>query len=226
MIISYATHQPIKVSNGQVTVIATDNPVVYQDLLKGFRDGGQIKLCSDAYDNLEVPRTIDLIGDVCTNGEEIERRYLSRITKVFLDELTDPQRNAIHDSLNKMYNTIQEQLYMIDLPIEVTYNFELKELMKFVKLHFDAGVISNPCDMIESVLKVYEECNLKTTLIFTNIHQYLSTDQLKDLMAMIKEIRVSVVLIEFTEMAHQAFYGNADFYYIDKDFVDWHTTNH
>lgn len=226
MIISYASHQPIKVSNEQVTVIGTNSSVVYQDLLRGFRDGSQIKVCSDSYDELEVSKTIDLVGDVCTGGEEIERRYLSRITKAFLDDLTDPQRNRIHDSLNKLYNAVQEQLYMIDLPIEVTYDFDLKELTRFTKLHFDAGTANNPCAMIESILKVYEECHLKTTLIFTNVIQYLSTDQLREIEAMIKEMRVSVVLIEFTEMEHQDFYGNADFYYIDEDFVDWHNANH
>lgn len=226
MIISYTTHEPIKVANGRVTAVATNSSVVYQDFLKGFRDGGQLKLCTDNYDSLEISKVVDFVGDLGTRSEEIEKRYLSRIEKTFLANLTDPQRNTLHDSLNKLYNSFQEQLYMVDLPMEVTYNFDLKELTKFAKLHFDTGVLNNPCAMMESVLKVYEECDLKSTLVFTNVRQYLSTDQLKEIEAMIKEIGLSVVLIEFTEMEHQEFYGNADFYYIDQDFVDWHNANH
>lgn len=44
-----------------------------------------------------------------------------------------------------------------------------------------------------------------------------------DLNTLVSTVKIPVIMIEFTEMKFQTLYGNTEFYYIDEDFVDWHS---
>ncbi|WP_281165461.1 type II-A CRISPR-associated protein Csn2 [Liquorilactobacillus sicerae] len=222
MRISYAAHQEIDVSNAKPTVITTNSPTVYHDLIYGIQTGSDILKCySDDYETLEMDHAIDWVGDVGIQ-KDLDDRYNLALLKRLVTVLTDDQRRSITDMNNQLYTLIQQCLFMIDLPLEVTYDWDLKKLFKYCKIHFNSEWMKSPYAIMESVIKIHLECEIKSVVGLTNVAHYLNRQQIQDLFSLIKVTGIPTLLIEFTDMNQKKFYENSDFYYIDEDFVDWH----
>lgn len=83
--------------------------------------------------------------------------------------------------------------------------------------------MQNPYAIIESIIKIHLECGLKSAVGLTNVAHYLNQQQIADLSKLTISTGISTLLVEFTDMKSQELYTNCDFYYIDEDFVDWHS---
>ncbi|WCJ52385.1 type II-A CRISPR-associated protein Csn2 [Lentilactobacillus buchneri] len=222
MKISYAGHQEIELNSKNPTVIATNNPTVYHDLVVGlsfFSD--KVKVFDDNFELVEVKDVIDWQGDVGLS-DGVSDKYNSGIFKQLEAVLTDDQRKSITDINNQLYTVVQQCLFMIDLPLEVTYDWDLKRLFKYCKIHFNTDAMQNPYAIIESIIKIHLECGLKSAVGLTNVAHYLNQQQFIDLSNLASSTGISTLLVEFTDMKSQELYTNCDFYYIDEDFVDWH----
>lgn len=222
MKISYAAHKEVQLSDKQPTVIATNNPTVYHDLVTGFSMfNDKVKIFDDAYELIEVKDAIDWQGDVGLSAG-VSEKYNPAILKQLEEVLTDDQRKSITDINNQLYTLVQQCLFMIDLPLEVTYDWDLKKLFKYCKIHFNTDTMQNPYAIIESILKIYLECGIKSAVGLTNVAHYLNRQQISDLSQLVNSMGISTILVEFTDKKSQELYTNCDFYYIDEDFVDWH----
>ncbi|GAA3198871.1 type II-A CRISPR-associated protein Csn2 [Lentilactobacillus kefiri] len=222
MKISYAAHKEIQINDQHPTVIATNNPTVYHDLIVGlgvFDD--KVKMYDDSFNAVEIKDAVDWQGDVGLNGG-VSEKYNSNILKQLETVLTDDQRKSITDINNQLYTLIQQCLFMIDLPLEVTYDWDLKKLFKYCKIHFNSQTMQNPYAIIESIIKIHLECGLKSAVGLTNVAHYLNQQQINDLSKLVSSTGISTILVAFTDLKSQELYTNCDFYYIDEDFVDWH----
>ena len=181
MKISYAGHQEIELNSKYLTVIATNNPTVYHDLVVGLGSfSDKIKVFDDNFESVEVKDAIDWQGDVGLS-DGVSDKYNSGIFKQLEAVLTDDQRKSITDINNQLYTVVQQCLFMIDLPLEVTYDWDLKRLFKYCKIHFNADTMLNPYAIIESIIKIHLECGLKSAVGLTNVAHYLNQQQLIDL---------------------------------------------
>ncbi|WP_259764113.1 type II-A CRISPR-associated protein Csn2 [Pediococcus pentosaceus] len=178
-------------------------------------------MVDENYNALEIAHAIDWIGDVGTQNLVLTK-YLRQIEKLFLQSVTDEQQNKIHDEINRIFNIVSEQLFLLDLPIEVNFDFDLKKLFKYCGIRFDPILISKPYGIIETIIKIHETSNLDSCIALTNVAHYLTSVEFEELSQLVKETNQKILLIEFTEIEEQNFYGNAEFYYIDTDFIDWH----
>lgn len=220
MKISYAAHKEIQINDQHPTVIATNNPTVYHDLIVGlgvFDD--KVKMYDDSFNAVEIKDAVDWQGDVGLNGG-VSEKYNSNILKQLETVLTDDQRKSITDINNQLYTLIQQCLFMIDLPLEVTYDWDLKKLFKYCKIHFNSQTMQNPYAIIESIIKIHLECGLKSAVGLTNVAHYLNQQQINDLSKLVSSTGISTILVAFTDLKSQELYTNCDFYYIDEDFVD------
>lgn len=222
MKISYAGYQEIELNSKNPTVIATNNPTVYHDLVVGLSSfSDKVKVFDDNFELVEVKDVIDWQGDVGLS-DGVSDKYNSGIFKQLEAVLTDDQRKSITDINNQLYTVVQQCLFMIDLPLEVTYDWDLKRLFKYCKIHFNTDAMQNPYAIIESIIKIHLECGLKSAVGLTNVAHYLNQQQFIDLSNLASSTGISTLLVEFTDMKSQELYTNCDFYYIDEDFVDWH----
>lgn len=222
MKISYAGHQEIELNSKNPTVIATNNPTVYHDLVVGLSSfSDKVKVFDDNFELVEVKDVIDWQGDVGLS-DGVSDKYNSGIFKQLEAVLTDDQRKSITDINNQLYTVVQQCLFMIDLPLEVTYDWDLKRPFKYCKIHFNTDAMQNPYAIIESIIKIHLECGLKSAVGLTNVAHYLNQQQFIDLSNLASSTGISTLLVEFTDMKSQELYTNCDFYYIDEDFVDWH----
>lgn len=223
MKISYAAHKGIELSSKKPTVIAPNNPTVYHDFVVGLSSfNDKVKLFDDTFESVEVKDAIDWQGDVGLS-DGVSENYSSGIYKQLEAVLTDDQRKSITDMNSQLYTLVQQCLFMIDLPLEVTYDWDLKKLFKYCKIHFNADTMQNPYAIIESIIKIHLECGLKSAVGLTNVAHYLNQQQIADLSKLTISTGISTLLVEFTDMKSQELYTNCDFYYIDEDFVDWHS---
>lgn len=86
MKISYAAHKEIQINDQRPTVIATNNPTVYHDLIVGlgvFDD--KVKMYDDSFNAVGVKDAVDWQGDVGLNGGVSENiiRIFSNNWKLF-----------------------------------------------------------------------------------------------------------------------------------------------
>ncbi|WP_440971454.1 type II-A CRISPR-associated protein Csn2 [Pediococcus pentosaceus] len=222
MKITYKTHDNLEINSGQISILGTNSPTVYTDIIQGLQDENEkISIVDENYNALEIAHVIDWIGDVGTQNLVLTK-YLRQIEKLFLQSVTDEQQNKIHDEINRIFNIVSEQLFLLDLPIEVNFDFDLKKLFKYCGIRFDPILISKPYGIIETIIKIHETSNLDSCIALTNVAHYLTSVEFEELSQLVKETNQKILLIEFTEIEEQNFYGNAEFYYIDTDFIDWH----
>lgn len=222
MKISYSTHKPFEIEDGKINVIATNNPVVFQDIVQGFGEiNDLINIFDSQYNQLEVQKGIDWLGDLMIH-QDINKRYMPAIIKKLFVTMPDEQRNKIHQATLNLDNAMQESLYLANLPIKVTYNFDLKKSLKFTETHLEDVILRDPYDIIKTIVKIHEMCELKTCLTICNVAHYLVAEQITKLAAFLQDVMLPIILIEFTDKNKKSFYKDCNFYYIDEDFVDWY----
>lgn len=221
MIISYQGHQPFKVERGRITVIATNNRQVYFDLIQGIQGlNSRMTLVDDDYHELEITHGIDWDGDVVANID-LNEKYRRLIIKSVINNLTEDNRSLINQTAQKLFSALQETLFMTDLPLQVQFNGDIKSLMSYAKPSLSDVMIAKPYDKIKTDLKIHLECNSNSCVGLSNVANYLTASQFRELLMENEQLNIPILLIEFTEMSKRDYYGKSQFYYIDEDFVDW-----
>lgn len=222
MKISYATHQSIDVNINKPTVIATNNPTVYYEFISALSDeSDNIKILDDAYNELLSKTAIDWVGDVMLNTN-LNIRYNHLLLKQLEKSLGDNQRRNLYEMNNKLMTTVQQILFMTDLPLEVNLDWDVQKLLKYCEIHYDSNMSQSPSDIIRLLLKTHLECNLSSVIGLTNVAHYLDQDKMADVSTLVSHLNIPLIMVEFTDLSQKPFYQNCDFYFIDKDFIDWH----
>lgn len=220
MILSYEGHQPFKIEPGKVTVIATNNRNVYFDLIQGIKGLGKLNLVDDNYKEIEITHIIDWDGDVVANCD-LNEKYRHLIIKSVINNMNDSQRHEIGADVEKLFTDLQEMLFMVDLPLEVQFNGDFKNLLTYSKPTLSSLIMSKPYDKIKTDLKIHLECSSNSCVGLSNVANYLSATQFKELLDDVQQLNIPVLLIEFTEIKNRDYYGKSLFYFVDEDFVDW-----
>ncbi|WP_220728526.1 type II-A CRISPR-associated protein Csn2 [Apilactobacillus xinyiensis] len=222
MKISYLTHDAVDVHNGEVTVLGTNNQTTYLDIINSMNDYQEnLIICNDNYDKLSVNDAIDWVGDVMSNKVHFTA-YINQFIKKFVKGLTEDEINQLHAVNDKIYRTVQEQLFMADLPLKVTFSNDLINIFKYAKIHIDGSNFSNPYDIIRILIKLHLECNDKKVLGLTNVAHYLNPKQIQDLVNLCNNTGVAVFIVEFMSLNQRHLFEKCNFHYIDEDFIDWH----
>lgn len=217
----YKGHQPVEIKSGKFTILATNNHNLYFELIRGLQGfNDKLMVVDDQYHSLEIEKAIDWDGDVVANNNLAEN-YSTEIVKSIIKNLTEDDRNVINMEARRLYSAVQETLFMTDLPLEVRFDGNIKRLLNYCRVNFSPLIQQNPYDIIKTDLKLHLECADSSCVGLSNVANYLSQDELKELQELNTELKIPVLLVEFTELSNRQYYGNADFYYIDKDFVDW-----
>lgn len=222
MRLSYSTHKPFEIEDGKITVLATNNQVVYRDLILGLKGQNELlKTFDDDLNVIEINKSFDWLGDIMIQPD-INKKYMPVILKKLFASMPDQQRNRIHEATTNLDNAIQESLDLADLPVKVTYDFDLKKAMRFTDAHLNQRTLNDPYDIIRTVIKIHEMCELKSCLAISNVAHYMTAEQFGELSGFLQDVIQPILLIEFTDMSQESFYSNCNFYYVDKDFVDWY----
>lgn len=217
----YNGHKSVPLSPGEITVIATNTPIIFNEIMGSLNDFNEsVKLVDDSYDSLEVSKTIDLDSELLMNRQLYEK-YAKDIIKSEVDNMSLSYREKLNKEAQRLFTVLQESLFMTDLPIEVSYDGDLKRLLSYSRIKLPSEHEMQPYDIIVSDLKVHLECNLKSITCFCNVANYISKSEFCDLQAEVKSLNIPLLLIEFSEIDKRSFYKKSNFLFIDQDFIDW-----
>ncbi|MCC4423569.1 type II-A CRISPR-associated protein Csn2 [Limosilactobacillus reuteri] len=217
----YKGHPPVQIDKGEFTVLATNNRKTYFELIRGLQGfNDRLTILDDDYQDLDPKKAIDWDGDLVANNN-LATIYSTEIVKSIIKNLTEEDRHLLDAEARRLYSNVQEILFMTDLPLEVRYDGDIKRLLNYCKIKFSPLVQQSPYDIIRTDLKLHLECADSSCVGLSNVANYLDSAQFNELQQLNIELKIPVLLIEFTEIDNRRYYGNADFYYIDKDFVDW-----
>ncbi|GLB47439.1 hypothetical protein WR164_14180 [Philodulcilactobacillus myokoensis] len=222
MNLTYETHHSIKIDNGKISVIGTNNRTVYMDFINAFsgNDDQKIHLFNDKYEELELNRNVDWIGDLME--VPINSKYSRQLIKQITENLTDNEMNELHEINRKLYTLVQKSLFMVDLPLKVTPNDDLKNTFKYANVHFDSLALNNPYDKLSSIIKLHLECHDLSIIGLTNASHYLDGKQITEIESLCNSSGISLIMLEFNNISDRKLYPNCLFNYIDRDFVDWY----
>lgn len=101
-------------------------------------------------------------------------------------------------------------------------NEDLKKFLKLENLHLDTKFLEEPYAIIESILKIHQNYNLHSIPVTCNVAHYLNLAQVGMLNDLLKEMKLKLILIEFTSADFLVFPKDVDYFYIDQDLVDWY----
>ncbi|WP_295730769.1 type II-A CRISPR-associated protein Csn2 [uncultured Limosilactobacillus sp.] len=221
MKLTYNGHKSVSLNPGEITVVATNTPVVFNEIMSGLNDFNElVKLVDDSYNSLEVTKMIDLDSEVLMNHKLYEK-YSKDIVKAEIDNMPLEYHEKVNKEVQRLFTVLQESLFMTDLPIEVSYDGDLKRLLSYSRIKLSAEHEMRPYDIIASDLKIHLECNLKSIVCFCNIANYLSRSEFCELQAEVKSLNIPLLLIEFSEINERSFYQESNCLFIDQDFIDW-----
>lgn len=208
--------------NPGIKIIATQSPIAYRDLVQGFQCKNKMLVCSsDNYDSWEIAKTFDMVGDPLLSGD-VTKKYMLKIVNNFINNLDEATRNKILSAFNNLEAALSDSLLLEDLPLEISFNEDLKKLLKMVELHLNQVVLQKPYDIIKTVLKIHQNCNLKTIPVICNVANYLNDQELNELSVLTKQMKMMALLIEFSSLNLMVVPKDVQSYYIDKDLVDWY----
>ncbi|MBI1721514.1 type II-A CRISPR-associated protein Csn2 [Lactobacillus crispatus] len=221
MIVSYLSHKKICLKDG-INVICTQSPIAYKDLVLGFQALNDLIVCSDdEYNNKSISKSFDFVGDPLLN-DNIMAKYMNVIIKNFISNLDEVNRNRILKSFYSLETVLNDSLLLEDLPLEIDFSEDIKKLLKMVNIHLDAQLMLTPYAIIETVLKIHQEYNLDSIPVFCNVAHYLDETQLKELSKIVRQLKLKIILIEFTDKQYGVAVKDAQVAYIDRDLVDWY----
>ncbi|CAI2579383.1 hypothetical protein HW41_03000 [Apilactobacillus kunkeei] len=221
MIISYDSHDGIPSIDDDLVIIGTENHGVYIDILNGLKDRNDlIKVYDSSYNEMDKSKYIDFYGDLI-NFDGLVSKQVNALIKKIVDYLDNDDINYIQKCVSKLNDYLQEKLFMIDLPLRVTKDVDIKKAIKNLDIHLDSSIINNPYDILEMLIRLKVETNSDSIIVLTNLANYLDDDQLNDIQQICKESKVPILDIEFNSDCIGRF-KFCQYYFIDDDFVDWH----
>ena len=221
MKMNYEGYDSINLIPGEITVLGTDNRKVYSDIilgLQGFND--KIKFFDEDYRIAPTNKAMDWDGDII-DSQNLMTKYNTELINAIVTSITDEHRNEINRCENQLYTALQDAMLYLDLPIEVSYDGDLKRVFKNSKIHLSPSICMDPYVIIETDFKLHKECNDTSCIGLSNVANYLSQDQFQEIVKLNSELQTSALIIEFIKLDNFNFYKNCNCYYIDEDFVDW-----
>lgn len=222
MIISYASHKKIQINKSGLKIIVTKSPIVFRDFIEGFQNNESLISClSNNYEELDIKKSFDFIGDLLLS-KDIMRRYMSIVFKEYISNLDEDNRNKIMTAFYHLEGLISDSLLLEDLPIKIDFTQDLEKLLKIENFQIDPKWLQNPYDILETIVKIYQICDLKTIPVICNVANYLDEMEFKEINQLLKQVDLIMILIEFSEPNAIMIPENADMFYIDNDLVDWY----
>ncbi|MEO5283150.1 type II-A CRISPR-associated protein Csn2 [Limosilactobacillus allomucosae] len=218
----YAAHQPMELENSRVTVLMTNNQNVYFEMSQALAGKNDLlRLIDDDFSELNL--STDLCWDAdLSSAPDLMDKYSSALLKKISNELTADQRQQLLAKQQELLTAIQDTLFSVDLPLEVSLDDGFQRLYKYARPHLISSANATPYDIIKNDLNIHLELNDCCVLAMKNIANFLLPEQFKAFLQLVEESGLAVFLLEFSEKQQRAYYQNADVYWIDEDFVDWH----
>ena len=116
------------------------------------------------------------------------------ILKQLVNEIDDEDKNEILNLQKKIYTKVNKQLNKYDIPLYISIDIDLEAILKELKI-----TIKNYDDILNNLFLLIDLENilrLSNILIFINLKQYLSTEELEEFYKYAIYNNVKLILVD------------------------------
>ncbi|MFD1672322.1 type II-A CRISPR-associated protein Csn2 [Agrilactobacillus yilanensis] len=171
---------------------------------------------------LKPSKSALFIGDVgqCIDFNKLFGR---QIITMIMHELDETQNHRLYDANCVIKDVVNEAIFEANLPIDLPTDWDLQAMLKYLKPQLELTNFRSAYDIIGSLTDITQRLSDKRLLIFTNIGQYLTSEQIKLLALDLKSQHQSVLFLEKVNTKIEVYQGSEGIkiVYIDNDFVEF-----
>lgn len=174
----------IIITNDKVFVIEIENKKYFYRFVNDLYNISNGDILEDItfFDNKNTEINISNKINIFTNYFEFNfnsKKYQSDINKYIIENISDVDKNTILTTYKKLISSTKTILNKVELPICISIEQTIENIIKPLKIN-----INSKDDLLENLLLIIDlEKNLKSNylLIFVNLKQYLSNNELNEL---------------------------------------------
>ena len=187
----------IIISNEYISVLEIENKKTFYrivNLLNKFSLGETIEEIDFYVENKEKNNIkINLFLDYF-NWNLDSKKTNNELQKNIIDKLDDEYILELTKIYKKLYNTLNKMLLEVELPLEITQDFDINIFIKNMKV-----TLQQKNELLDNLLLIIDITNilkLNDLLIFVNLKQYLSTTELIELYKYSIYNNIKILLID------------------------------
>ena len=187
----------IIISNEYISVLEIENKKTFYrivNLLNKFSLGETIEEIAFYVENEEKNNIkINLFLDYF-NWNLDSKKTNNELQKNIIDKLDDEYILELTKIYKKLYNTLNKMLLEVELPLEITQDFDINIFIKNMKV-----TLQQKNELLDNLLLIIDITNilkLNDLLIFVNLKQYLSTTELIELYKYSIYNNIKILLID------------------------------
>lgn len=188
----------IKFIDGYINNIEVENKkyffrIINNLLLKNNDNNDEILFFDENFEEINFTNKLNIIIDYF-NIDFNNKKYLTEVNKLFIEQLTEDNRKKINNEYRKIISLLKTNLNKIDIPITINDEIDIISLLKIFKLS-----INSKDEIIEKLLlliDIEKIFHINKLLIFVNLKQYLTKEELKELYKYSIYNNVKILLID------------------------------
>lgn len=188
----------IKFIDGYINNIEVENKkyffrIINNLFLTNVEYNDEILFFDDNYKEINLTNKMNIVIDYF-NIDFNNKKYLTETYKLVSEQLTEENRKKINNEYRKIVSSLKTILNKIDIPITINEELDITSLQKIFKLS-----INNKDEIIEKLLlliDIEKIFHINKLLIFVNLKQYLSKEELKELYKYSIYNNVKILLID------------------------------
>lgn len=187
----------IIISNEYISVLEVENKKTFYrivNLLNKFSLGETIEeidfyVENEEKNNIKINLFLDYFNwnlDSKKINNELQKNIINKLDDEYILELTKIYK--------KLYNALNKMLLEVELPLEITQDFDINIFIKNMKV-----TLQQKNELLDNLLLIIDIANilkLDDLLIFVNLKQYLSTTELIELYKYSIYNNIKILLID------------------------------
>lgn len=187
----------IEFIDGYINVIETENKKYFTRIINDLLllNEGTLEEINIFENNneLNITNKINIIIDYF-NIDFNNKKYINEINKIIINNIDESIIKQINDIYKQLYKQLNKVIKNIDLPIIIDNNIELNYLLKIIKMS-----IQSQNDILSKILlliDIEDILKIDNLLIFINLKQYLTKEELEELYKYSIYKNVKILLID------------------------------
>lgn len=198
LIIKYIDND-IELKENEISTIEIENKRYFYRIVKDLYDIYDNELSEDIYlidDNnkeINISNKIKIFIDYF-NFKLDSKKYTNDITKYINKVLSEETKETLLNQYKKIINLYKKELNNIDLPLVLDTDLDIENITKLIKVSIDTNkeLINNLFTLID-LENIFQTKNI---LVFINLKQYLSKEEIEELYKYSIYNRITLLLID------------------------------
>lgn len=189
----------INLNDDHVQVIEIENKKTFYRFISNLyamKNGdklNEIYFYNKLNEEININEKIEVYTDFF-NFDFNSKKNLSSLNKCIINYLSPDTKEAILNNFQKLYKIISKHLFDFDLPLEISDNVNLEDVLKLMKIS-----INNKNDLLDNLLLLIDLENMlkvNNILFFVNLKQLLSKEEIIEFYKYAIYNNIKIVLID------------------------------